>query len=52
MFQKTDPAIEVALAKQLEAKRLRRLRHPRRTKGLREYLETGKDEHKNENKGE
>ena len=46
MFQETDPAIEEA-AKQLEAIR----RHPRRTKGLREYLESGEDEHKDENKG-
>ena len=47
MFQETDPTIEVAF----EAKRLLRLRHPRRTKGLREYIEAGEDEHKDENKG-
>lgn len=47
MFQERDPAIEEA-AKQLEAIR----RHPRRTKGLREYIEAGEDEHKDENKGE
>ncbi len=51
MFQERDPAIEEA-AKQLEAIR----RHPRRTKGLREYLEAGndnnQDEHKDENEGE
>ena len=45
MFQETDPAIEEAL----EAKRLRRLR--RRTTSLREYIEAGEDEHKDENKG-
>ena len=46
MFQKTDPAIEEA-TKQLEAIR----RHPRRTTSLREYIEAGEDEHKDENKG-
>ena len=45
MFQETDPAIEEAL----EAKRLHRLR--RRTTSLREYIEAGEDEHKDENKG-
>ena len=45
MFQETDPAIEEAF----EAKRLHRLR--RRTTSLREYIEAGEDEHKDENKG-
>lgn len=43
MFQETDPAIEEAL----ETIR----RHPRRTTSLREYIEAGEDEHKDENKG-
>ena len=45
MFQKTDPAIEEA--EQLEAIR----RHPSRAKRIREYIEAGEDEHKDENKG-